>query len=340
VLKGLLFNICSHFSRIIFVYFLLFSSAYGVQYPTSTPIDPRIKVIVYAPDDVFSYTGFYGYQAIMEFADDEVIDTISMGDTVAWQLVPSGKRLFIKPVEPEATTNMSIITNKRLYNFVLHAKDATNIDDPEMTFLLKFIYPDEGVGNVIQQFSTSGKPDFSEPGKYNFNYTISGDPSISPTQIFDDGEFTYFKFPKKNAEIPAFFIVHPNLREEMVNYHMRGDYVVVERVTARYTLRNGESIVCVFNEARPFHYSPVPPAEVFMWQEVDHDLGLDKLEKEAGKIYDEITGETGKTPPAPKAPASSGAASVSAPAAKGVAAKASQRVAPAASGASNKGASP
>ena len=35
--------------------------------------------------------------------------------------------------------------------------------------------------------------------KYNFNYTISGDDSIAPIKVFDDGVFTYFEFKDKNG---------------------------------------------------------------------------------------------------------------------------------------------
>jgi type IV secretion system protein VirB9 len=92
--------------------------------------------------------------------------------------------------------------------------------------------------------------------KYNQRYKISGTQRISPIRIFDDGEFTYFQFKDINADIPAFFRVDSEGKEAIVNYRTVGDYVVVERVTSQFTLRDGRDIVCVFNEASPLELVP------------------------------------------------------------------------------------
>ncbi|MBN8828398.1 MAG: P-type conjugative transfer protein VirB9 [Sphingobacteriia bacterium] len=246
--------------KILLVFFLSIFIAFeasALREPKPTLIDSRLRVIVYNPEDVFKLMGFYGYQASVEFDDSETIESISMGDSVAWQIVPAGKRLFLKPIEPEATTNMTLITNKRVYHFELHAKEAEDINDPEMVFNVKFIYPDEGFTNNLQNFASSSQgPDLSHPEKLNFNYTISGVDGISPIKIFDDGEFTYFEFRDKNAEIPAIFLVDSLGKEGLVNYRVAGKYVVVERVASQFTLRNGNDIVCVFNEATPLKLDP------------------------------------------------------------------------------------
>lgn len=235
----------------VIIFISLFSSeSFALREPKDTALDKRIKIMVYNPDDVFKFVGYYGYQANIEFAEGEIVDTISMGDTIAWQVVPSGKRIFLKPMEPDATTNMTVITNKRMYFFELHAEEAIDINDPKMVFAVRFLYPEDNGGGV-QHFSTSSLPDLTQPEKYNFDYTISGSDTISPLKIFDDGEFTYFQFKDKNAEVPAFFMVDSELKESIINYRVAGDYIVVERVSSRFTLRNGNDIVCVFNEKMP-----------------------------------------------------------------------------------------
>jgi type IV secretion system protein VirB9 len=226
--------------------------ALALRLARPTAIDSRIQVMTYNPDDVFQFTGFYGFQSSIELDEEEVVETISMGDTMAWQIVPSGRRIFLKPIEENATTNMTVLTNQRLYHFELHAEHASGIRDPRMVFTMRFLYPDSPHSNSgIQQLSTASAPDLSEPGRYNFRYTISGEDTIAPIKIFDDGEFTYFEFRKKNAEIPAFFKVNNDGTESIVNYRVAGDYIVIERVTSQFTLRSGSDIVCVFNEAMP-----------------------------------------------------------------------------------------
>jgi type IV secretion system protein VirB9 len=225
--------------------------AYALRDSRPLAVDPRIRVIVYNPDDVFKYTGFYGYQSSIEFEEGESVESISMGDSLSWQMVPAGRRLFLKPMEQDATTNMMILTNRRMYQFELHSAEATDINDPKLVFSVRFIYPDAATNGAIQQYTNNSGPDLSQPEKYNFNYTISGSNTVAPIKIFDDGEFTYFQFKDKNEEVPAFFLVDGENKEALVNYHITGEYIVIERVTSQFTLRNGSEVVCVFNEKRP-----------------------------------------------------------------------------------------
>jgi len=245
-----------------FIALLFFSlNTFALRESRPTPIDSRIRVMVYNPNDVFKFTGYYGYQASIELGNGEEVVSISMGDTTSWQIVPAGSRIFIKPMEPDATTNMTLITNKRTYFFELYAQETTDIRDPEMVFNVKFLYPDEEEEDHVRTFSSSAatgiaEPDLSHPEKFNFYYSISGNEEIAPIKIFDDGQFTYIQFRDKNMEIPAIFAVDEDLRESMVNFKLdpkNNNFIIIEQVFPKLTLRAGKKIVCVFNETfRPF----------------------------------------------------------------------------------------
>ncbi|MDE3015993.1 MAG: P-type conjugative transfer protein VirB9 [Pseudomonadota bacterium] len=224
-------------------------AAYATREPRPIQIDHRVRIVMYQPDQVYKFTGHYRYESAIEFGPGEEIKTISMGDSTAWMLNPSGNRLFLKPLEQDATTNMTLITNKHTYLFELHAREAEDIDDKGMIFVMRFIYPDEGDMQTVSHYLDSVPDTSINPGKYNFKYSISGPDSIAPIRIFDDGRFTYFKFRNMNADLPAFFSVDNYGNESIVNYRTRGDYIIVERVSKRFTLRHGADIVCVFNEA-------------------------------------------------------------------------------------------
>ncbi len=232
---------------------LLFSAsmnnAWALREAKPMAVDSRLKVMIFNPNDVYKYTGFYGYQGNIQFAKSEVISNVSMGDSTAWQIIPLENILFLKPIASDATTNMTVITNKRIYYFEVHAQETESPNDPEMAFSVKFIYPNEdGVTSVVQQVESSSGPDLTQPERFNFNYTISGSEEIAPLKIFDDGEFTYFEFRSKNAEVPAFFSVNKDGEESVINYRMLGKYVVIEKVNARFTLRSGGLHTCVYNE--------------------------------------------------------------------------------------------
>lgn len=232
-------------------------AAYALQSPRPIATDSRIRTVRYSANEVYQFIGHYGYQSAIELEADEHIQTVSIGDSVAWMINPSGNRLFLKPIEQNALTNMTVITDKRTYLFELHAEETKDIRDKNLVFSYRFIYP-QSDSSALDFSQTEALPDIEkEPEKYNFNYSIRGSNVIEPIRIFDDGEFTFFEFKDKNAEIPAFFRVDSVGNEELINFRKRGNYIVVERVASRFTLRRGADIVCVYNEAAVPPNTPV-----------------------------------------------------------------------------------
>ncbi|MCI5049713.1 MAG: TrbG/VirB9 family P-type conjugative transfer protein [Rickettsiales bacterium] len=113
---------------------------------TGTPIvtDSRIKTFVYNESDVYSVLTHYGYQSNVEFGKHEEVMTVSVGDRIAWQIVPAGRRLFIKALEENAHTNMTVVTNKRAYQFDLRASGRVPLHpSEELVYVVRFFYPDE-----------------------------------------------------------------------------------------------------------------------------------------------------------------------------------------------------
>lgn len=223
--------------------------SFALQEPRPIATDHRIQTVRYDPNEVFKFTSHYGFQSSIEFEVDEEINTVSLGDSLAWMVTPSNNRLFIKPIEQNALTNMTVVTNKRTYHFELHAEETNNIRSDQMVFVMRFDYPASDLANIELFSPEDDIPDIYEnPEDYNFDYSYRGSELIAPIRIFDDGEFTYLEFRDINADLPAIFDVDIDGNESLVNFRKRGDYVVVERVSNVLTLRHGIDIVCVFNE--------------------------------------------------------------------------------------------
>lgn len=237
------------FSSLIF--FTIFSGvAKAAQMPRYLGSEKKFRSYIYNPNDVYRYIGHYTYQGFIEFEAGETIGTISMGDPTLWMFEHLGNRLFLKPVgEDNSETNMTVITNKKVYHFELMAKEANGITDEDLIFVVKFAYPDEKDKNIVQfpKVPVSDKPDMRDLSKYNFSYQYTGEPVIAPIKVFDNGQFTYFQFSARNAEIPAIFTVDASGFESLVNFRAVDDYIIVERVSPQFTLRNGNDIVCVYN---------------------------------------------------------------------------------------------
>lgn len=250
---------------VVFVVVLLYSSAgFCTQEPRSVAANDHIKIINFNPQSIHRYVGFYGYQSSILFESGETITTVSMGDSTGWQMVPQGNRLFIKPVADNADTNVTIITNKRVYYFELHAEEASGLDDPRLAYEVRFSYPsmesdvDTGAsygGGVSFPTYQTDIPDLSDPDiarkGLNFEYSVShsfGSADIVPLRVFDDGKFTYMQFSDTSGDLPSVFNVDAQGYESLVNFRVVRDYVVIERTSRAFTLRYGSSTACVFNE--------------------------------------------------------------------------------------------
>ena len=105
--------------------------------------DARIKTYIYNPSEVFKLVMNSGYQSSIEFAEGEEIETISLGDLFAWKVNPVENRVFVKPMEDDIHTNMTIITNKRTYYFDLFSKEPDGDMDPELVYVMRFFYPEK-----------------------------------------------------------------------------------------------------------------------------------------------------------------------------------------------------
>lgn len=117
----------------------LMSSAYAAS--DSLPEDKRIKILRYDPNDIYTIYTLYGYQTSIELSRNERIQTISVGDRSLWQIVPSGYRMFIRPLDDNVTTNMTVITDRRTYQFDLKSGEGTLSSNPRMVYVARFSYP-------------------------------------------------------------------------------------------------------------------------------------------------------------------------------------------------------
>ncbi len=249
-----------------------FIQADASQLPRHLGKEKKFRMFIYNPYDVYRYIGNYNYHGFIEFqgvvskavdpngvsdasagvTSSEEITEVAIGNSDAWlwKISDSKNRLYLKPVEDNANTNMTVKTSVgRVYNFELLARTPSGPDDPNLIFAVKFVYPDDTDKNILEfpKAPVSDVPDMRNLSLYNFNYDFTGEQTIAPLKVFDNGEFTYLQFANKSAELPAIFAVDSAGFESLVNFRVAGDYIVVERVSSQFTLRNGSDIVCIYN---------------------------------------------------------------------------------------------
>lgn len=127
---------------LIFLSLLLFSSKAYAAIPLTT--DTRIKTLVYSPNEIFQLKFHYNYQSYIEFPDYETIELVSVGDRYAWRIQKIENRLFVKPTQSGVKTNMTVMTDERIYHFeiVSSMKSYNEIDD-DLVLVAKFFYPEQ-----------------------------------------------------------------------------------------------------------------------------------------------------------------------------------------------------
>ena len=220
--------------------------------------DPRLRVMLYDPQRVVPLRVTLGDQMMIEFAPDERVENVALGNSASWQAIPSKQAnlLFVKPMESTPPTNMAVVTNLRRYMFELSVRKAgAGGDENERVYSLRFEYPPPPARAAISP--AAARP----PQDVNHAYSYEGSAVNLPSRLFDDGEATYFRFPD-GVGLPAIFAREADQSESVVNFHQRDGYIVVDRLARGFVLRRGKEETRIFNdgfrEATPGPLSPQP----------------------------------------------------------------------------------
>ena len=202
--------------------------------PQPGPVDPHIQSVLFDSDQVVELRGALGWQIMLEFGSDERIENVSIGDALAWQVTPNKKarNLFLKPLLKTASTNMTVVTDRRQYSFQLETGPRSAFTP----WVVRFDYPREIVAAVEEALPPPPPP-------LNFAYSSKGYAALRPARVWDDGLMTYFEF-SENVPIPAIF-AGQGRDETLVNSSVRGHVVVVQQTGGSFTIRSGEQFAMV-----------------------------------------------------------------------------------------------
>lgn len=223
--------------------------------------DPRIRIVDYDPDRVVAITGAPRTATQVQFAEDEEILHVAVGDAAAWEVAAEGPVLFIKPRASGAPTNLLVTTEhrdrRRHYSFALTSRGAAARGDTP--YVLRFRYPVDEAASlqgrltaeqaIIERRVLELKLERGVvEGVRNLAYSAQGSSDLSPSEISDNGRFTVMRFPG-NQPMPAVYRVGSDGAEALVPFDVRGEFLVVHGVEARLRLRRGREVVCLFNDA-------------------------------------------------------------------------------------------
>jgi type IV secretion system protein VirB9 len=222
-------------------------AANAVVIPAPSATDPHIQVATYAPDEVVRLSGTLGYAVSLRFDEGERVETVSIGDSLGWQITPNRRAnmLFLKPIDRAPPTDMTVVTNLRVYTLELRVLPRPRAPQAALLYELKFAYPEPAMA-VAEPVSPPPPP--APPRDLNHAYSFVGAAAGLPTRVFDDGVSTYFKFAEA-TDMPAIFAIDPDGKEAAVNVAQRQGFVVIDRLAQGFVLRRGAEVTRISNDA-------------------------------------------------------------------------------------------
>jgi type IV secretion system protein VirB9 len=263
-------------------------AACGSAAVAAEPADPRLREVVYDPRAVVTVPVKRGVVTLVVLDADEAITEVAAGlggdctkVDAAWCIAaqPGGRNLFVKAKSSASAANiLAVVTDRRTHSFRfvvladgdpkppvyrLVVKAPARVAPPARLALrdaaplmaLPAVPPPPSPHQVIAERLQA------KPQVMNTQYSIAegaGSQDIVPTLVYDDGRFTYLRFPG-NREVPAVFHVLGDGSETLVNARMEDDLLVVDRVSRRLMLRAGSAVVGLWNEA--FDLDGRPPGD-------------------------------------------------------------------------------
>ena len=186
---------------------------------------------------------------------EKVVGEPHIGDSVRWAIAPatSGRSelvtsmIVIKPKQTGLDTNLLVTTDRRAYYVRLISKPE------EYLARVAFSYPEEEAAQwkvhlARQELRRKAEAEATrvEPvdsmDNLHFDYRVSGgDDTLRPVRVVDDGRKTFIQMPRGAGvrEAPVLVVIGLEGKPEMVNYRVRGDLYIVDRLFERGALLLG-----------------------------------------------------------------------------------------------------
>ncbi|MBY3346436.1 P-type conjugative transfer protein VirB9 [Rhizobium laguerreae] len=242
----------------------LSTTALALDIPRGASQDSRVRFIDYQPYNITKIVGTLRSSVQIEFAADEEIAHVALGNSVAWEVAPAGNILFLKPRENQPVTNISVVTTRRdgstrSYQMELTVRDGTVEAGQNTYFYVKYRYPaDEAERRRLDaaaraQAAQAGEADkvlalHEAYGPRNWRYSAQGSAALEPQAVYDNGKVTTFAFAG-NQEMPAIYMENSDGSESLVPKSVDNNLVLVHAISRKFILRRGGDVLCVFNEA-------------------------------------------------------------------------------------------
>lgn len=232
-------------------------TALALEIPRGATQDSRVRFVDYQPYNITRIIGSLRSSVQVEFAPDEEIAHVALGNSVAWEVAPAGNILFLKPRENQPVTNISVVTTRRdgstrSYQMELTVRDGKVEVGQNTYFYVKYRYPADEAERRRQAAAARAIAAQAKEadnvlaiheayGPRNWRYSAQGAQALEPQSVYDNGKVTTFAFVG-NQEMPAIYIENSDGSESLVPKSVDGNLVLVHAISRKFILRRGGDV--------------------------------------------------------------------------------------------------
>ncbi len=217
--------------------------------PMPGVLDPRVRVTPYDEHQVYRVQGEVGYALDVQFEAGEHFVGLATGDRDGVDFSAQGEHLFLKPKAAVVATNLTVLTDRRVYRFEYVVAEARDVTAPsQVIFALRFEYPAAAaIASPLQGNEDNARSPVrtAEPPR-NERYAFCGAKELKPVKVWDDAVRTTLVFGAHQAW-PAVFAVEADGSESLVNFTATANGLLLHRVSAHWVLRRGARVACLWN---------------------------------------------------------------------------------------------
>lgn len=225
------------------------------------PSDFKNGTMYYDFDNDFTYEIYcqpYRVTDLILEPGEQVIEMPFLSEVSVWEIGAGVSRsngvdvqhFFIKPAYSGLETSFIIITDKRVYHFMLKS-----FKDCYMT-QVRFKYPNtmpftiktEAMQEIQKSHSTVAEEPFTVDPKYlsfdyKMQYSFFKKPYWLPERVYDDGKRTYIIMDETVLHMasPVLF----NHKDERINYFVDKNLLVINELIEKVTLQIGKEKVTI-----------------------------------------------------------------------------------------------
>ncbi|MGE3538669.1 MAG: P-type conjugative transfer protein TrbG [Candidatus Tectimicrobiota bacterium] len=222
------------------------------QEPTPEGYLNSMQVYTFVPGALYQLYTAPEHVTDIALQPGETLVAKAAGDTVRWIVgdTTSGTgetqqvHVLVKPIQAGLQTNLVITTDRRTYHLECHSTDGTYLA------AVSWRYPQDELQRLTRQAAAqqARQAPVIAPAldattlRFAYKLESKDPPRWMPLQVFDDGQKTYIQLPPTLAttEAPALFLKSQEGTTQLVNYRVKANWYIVDRLFDEAELRVGE----------------------------------------------------------------------------------------------------